>query len=111
MPEITLATLTLGLIWFIVFLFSTTFHEAGHALVARWGGDPTASGQITLNPLPHIEREKFGMVVVPILSYLLSGGMMGWASAPYDAFWAAQHPRRAALMSRSYFSQGLTHSL
>jgi Zn-dependent protease len=99
MPEITIDTLTLGLIWFVVFLFSTTCHEAGHALVARFGGDPTASGQITLNPLPHVEREKFGMVVVPILSYFLSGWMMGWASAPYDPNWAYRHPHRAARMA------------
>lgn len=25
--------------------------------------------------------------------------MMGWASAPYDPFWAQRHPRRAAWMS------------
>ena len=84
MPELTVDTLTLGLIWFVVFLFSTTCHEGAHALVAKLGGDPTASGQVTLNPIPHIQREKFGMVVMPILSYLLGGYMMGWASAPYD---------------------------
>ncbi len=39
------------------------------------------------------------MLVVPILSYLLGGWMVGWASAPYDPFWQARHPRRAAWMS------------
>jgi hypothetical protein len=24
---------------------------------------------------------------------------MGWASAPYDPYWAARHPKRAALMA------------
>jgi Zn-dependent protease len=99
MPELTVDTLTLGLIWFVVFLFSTTCHEGAHALVAKLGGDPTASGQVTLNPLPHIKREKFGMVVMPILSYLLGGYMMGWASAPYDPVWAYRHPHRAARMA------------
>jgi Zn-dependent protease len=39
------------------------------------------------------------MVVVPILSFLLGGWMVGWASAPYNRQWAIQYPRRAALMS------------
>jgi Zn-dependent protease len=99
MPELTVEFLTLGVIWFVVFLFSTTCHEGAHALVAKLGGDPTASGQVTLNPIPHIQREKFGMVIMPILSYLLGGYMMGWASAPYDPVWAYRHPHRAARMA------------
>lgn len=99
--ELTPEFLTIGLIWYIVFLFSTTCHEASHALVAKIGGDLTAfhGGQVTLNPAPHISREPFGMVLMPILSYLLGGGMIGWASAPYDPFWQQRYPRRAALMS------------
>ena len=99
--ELTPEFLTLGLIWYIVFLFSTTCHEASHALVAKIGGDLTAfhGGQVTLNPAPHISREPFGMVLMPVLSYLLGGGMLGWASAPYDPFWQQRYPRRAALMS------------
>lgn len=71
--------LILGFIWYIVFLFSTTCHEGAHALAAKIGGDPTAfhGGQVTLNPLPHIKREPFGTVVVPILSYLLAHWMIG----------------------------------
>ena len=90
-----------GVIWFVVFLFSDTCHEAAHALAAKWGGDLTAyhGGQVSLDPLPHIRREPFGMVVVPILSYIFSGWMMGWASAPYDPLWAQRHPRRAAWMA------------
>jgi Zn-dependent protease len=93
--------LTLGLIWYIVFLFSTTCHEGAHALAAKIGGDPTASqgGQVSLNPLPHILREPIGTVVVPVLSYLLAGWMIGWASAPYDPAWQARYPRRAAWMA------------
>ncbi|MGH9319647.1 MAG: site-2 protease family protein [Vicinamibacteria bacterium] len=99
MPEVTIDTVTLGLIWFVVFLFSTTCHEGAHALVAKLGGDPTASGQVTLNPLPHIQREPFGMVLMPILSYFTVGYVMGWASAPYDPSWAYRHPHRAARMA------------
>lgn len=90
-----------GLIWFVVFLFSTTVHEAMHAFVAWKGGDPTAyhGGQVTLSPLPHIRREPIGMLVVPLITALTQGWVMGWASAPYDPHWAARHPRRAALMA------------
>jgi hypothetical protein len=63
--------LVFGFIWYVVFLFSTTCHEASHALVAKLGGDDTAerTGQVTLNPMPHIRREPWGMVVIPILSF------------------------------------------
>ena len=88
-------------IWYLVFIFSTTCHEAAHAFVARRGGDDTAyaHGHVTLDPLPHIRREPFGMVIVPILSFFQLGWMMGWASVPYDAQWGARYPKRHALMS------------
>ena len=92
--------LTFGLAWYVVFLISLTAHEAAHALAALRLGDRTAyhGGQVTLDPVPHIRREPFGMVVVPIISYLLGGWMMGWASCPYDPLWAGRYPKRAALM-------------
>ena len=90
-----------GLLWYAVFLFSLAFHEAAHAFVALRMGDRTAyeGGQVTLNPVPHIRREPFGTVIVPILSYALGGWMIGWASTPYDPRWANQYPRRSALMA------------
>lgn len=93
--------LALGVIWYLVFLLSTTCHEAAHALVAKIGGDTTAAegGQVTLNPIPHIIRSPFGMVVVPILSFLVGGWMIGWASAPFDPNWQRQYPRRSAWMA------------
>jgi Zn-dependent protease len=93
--------LALGAIWYLVFLFSTTCHEAAHALVAKLGGDTTAAegGQVTLNPIPHIRRSPFGMVVVPILSFLVGGWMIGWASAPFNPEWQRQYPRRSAWMA------------
>jgi Zn-dependent protease len=101
MNPLTPELLTLGALEYIVFLLSTSFHEASHGFVAKLGGDPTAfhGGQVTLNPLPHIRREPFGMVVVPLLGILTGGGIIGWASAPYDPVWQLRHPRRAALMS------------
>lgn len=101
MNDISPEKLVIGFISYVVFLFSTSCHEAAHSLVAKLGGDSTAAlgGQVTLNPIPHIRRSPFGMVVFPIVSFLLSGGMIGWASAPYDPLWERRHPRRAAYMA------------
>ncbi|KPK14586.1 MAG: hypothetical protein AMJ62_12835 [Myxococcales bacterium SG8_38] len=88
-------------LWLAAFLLSLTCHEAAHALAGKLGGDTTAASQVTLDPMPHIKREPFGALVVPILSFFLQGGgwMIGWASAPYDPTWASRHPRRAAGMA------------
>lgn len=90
-----------GLLWYVAFLFSTTLHEASHAFAAFRLGDRTAyeGGQLTLNPIPHIRREPFGTVVVPVVSFLLGGWMIGWASVPYDPQWAYDNPRSSAKMS------------
>lgn len=90
-----------GLVWYLVFLFSTCFHEAAHAWTAHRLGDDTAyrGGQVTLDPTPHIRREPFGMVLVPLLSYFFGGWMIGWASAPYDPQWAWRYPKRSGLMA------------
>ncbi len=92
-----------GLIWYFVFVYSTVFHEAAHAWTALRLGDDTAyrGGQVSLDPIPHIKREPFGLVLVPILSWFLNGGswMLGWASAPYDPTWARRFPRRSAWMA------------
>lgn len=90
-------------LWYAAFLLSLTCHEAAHAWAARRGGDDTAylAGQVTLNPLPHVQREPIGTILVPLLTYFLGSHhwMMGWASAPYDPHWEARHPHRAAAMS------------
>jgi len=90
-----------GLVWYVVFLFSTSLHEAAHAWAAQRGGDPTAylAGQVSLDPRPHIRREPFGMVLLPLFTAITSGWPIGYASAPFDPIWAAHHPRRAAWMS------------
>jgi Zn-dependent protease len=95
------ADLVSGFIFYLVFLFSTTLHEAGHAWAAKVGGDLTAyhGGQVSLDPRPHIQREPFGMVILPLISTLVSGWPFGFASAPYDPRWAMRYPRRAAWMA------------
>jgi Zn-dependent protease len=90
-----------GLVYYVVFLFSTTVHEAAHAWAAQRGGDLTAyhGGQVSLSPVPHIRREPLGMVLLPLVSVALTGWPFGFASAPYDPQWAMKYPKRAAWMS------------
>jgi Zn-dependent protease len=96
MPDIADA-----IIYYIVFLFSTTLHEAAHAWAAARGGDLTAyhGGQVSLSPIPHIRREPIGMVVLPLISVIATGWPFGYASAPYDRSWARRYPKRAGLMA------------
>lgn len=102
--------IALAPMWYIIFLLSLTCHEASHALAAKLGGDTTAfeSGQVTLNPIPHMRREPFGTILFPLLTYAMSGWMMGWASAPFDPRWAQRHPRRAAWMALAGPAANLT---
>ncbi len=90
-----------GLTFYVVFLLSTTLHEAAHAWAAKLGGDLTAyhGGQVSLDPLPHIRREPFGMVILPLLTALTMGFPIGFASAPYDPAWAQKYPKRSAWMA------------
>lgn len=101
MEAITPQMLALGAVWYVVFLLAITCHEGAHAWAAKLGGDLTAfhAGQVSLSPLPHIRREPFGTVLVPLASYFLSNWMIGWASAPYDPYWAQRYPRRAGWMA------------
>jgi Zn-dependent protease len=90
-----------AIVWYLVFVVSTTAHEASHALAAYVGGDRTAylGGQVSLNPLPHMKREPFGMVIMPLLGVFSYGWPIGWASTPYDPRWEQRYPRRAAWMA------------
>jgi len=91
----------IGLVWYVVFVFSTSCHEAAHAFAAMKLGDYTGynNGQVTLHPFAHIRQSPVGMVVVPIISFVLGGWMFGWASCPYDPEWARLYPKRETVMS------------
>jgi Zn-dependent protease len=101
MPNLSPDVLVMAFLWYVVFLFSTTCHEASHALAAKIGGDETAAlgGQVSLNPVPHIRRSPWGMVIIPLAAFLFWHSMIGWASAPYDPNWERRYPRRAAWMA------------
>jgi Zn-dependent protease len=88
-------------VWYLVFVFSTTCHEAAHAWAAHKGGDPTAyaDGHVSLDPLPHIRRSPGGMVIIPILSFFFYDWMVGWASVPLNPEWARRYPGRSSLMA------------
>jgi len=74
------------IIFFPVFLFSLSFHEAAHAWSANRLGDPTAKtmGRLTLNPLAHIDW--IGTVLFPLMMFLMPGLLLfGWAKpVPVD---------------------------
>jgi Zn-dependent protease len=86
---------------YFMFVFSTTCHEAAHAFVAHQGGDDTAysEGHVTLDPMPHIARSPWGMVLAPIFGIYYMGYPLGWASVPYDPHWGKRFPLRQAFMS------------
>lgn len=90
-----------ALVLYIAFIFAATCHEASHAWAAKRGGDLTAyaAGQVSLDPLPHIRREPFGMVILPLIGLFWIGWPLGFASAPYDPTWAQRFPRRAGWMA------------
>ena len=72
-----------------ILIFSSILHEIMHGYVAYRLGDPTAKllGRITLNPKSHIDP--FMTVLMPLLTYLGSGGTFIFGGAkpvPVDPF-------------------------
>lgn len=102
-----------SILTFFVFLFSTAAHEAAHAITAKKFGDRTAAdaGLATLDPTPHIRREPLGMLLLPLSMLLTTGSLIGWGSAPYSPFWAANNPRPKALMALAGPMANLTIAL
>ena len=92
MPSLTLIQKIA--IFVLPVLFAITLHEAAHGWMAKKLGDRTAEmlGRVTLNPLKHIDP--IGTIVVPLVVYLLSGFVFGWAK-PVPVNWNnLNNPRR-----------------
>ena len=75
-------------------LFAITVHEAAHGWMASRHGDQTARmlGRVTLNPLKHIDP--VGTVLVPLLMYLFTGFLFGWAKPVPVTFRNLDRPKR-----------------
>ena len=67
MSDLSPNLLMLGFIWYVVFLFSTTCHEASHALAAKIGGDSTAA----------LGGHRYGRVLTVASGEQLTGRIMG----------------------------------
>src|SRR5579862_7745461 len=80
--------------WILPIIFAVTFHEAAHGFVAYRFGDDTAAraGRMTLNPLSHVDP--FGTVLLPVLLYVASGFLFGYAKPVPVNFARLRHPRR-----------------
>jgi Zn-dependent protease len=86
LSEITPDRIALGITYYVVLLFSLSFHEAAHAWMARRLGDDTAErdGRISLNPIVHIDP--IGTVLMPLIQFFASGiPLLAWARpTPYE---------------------------
>jgi len=73
-----------GLMMYFCLLFSLCVHEAAHAAMSNWCGDPSARllGRMTLDPRKHIDP--LGTVILPL--------MMIFTGVPYLFGWAKPVP-------------------
>ncbi len=76
-----------AILYIIVLIFSVIIHELAHGYMADYFGDPTArlEGRLTLNPINHIDP--FGSIILPLLTYMSGGFVIGWAKpVPYNPY-------------------------
>jgi Zn-dependent protease len=75
-------------------LFALTMHDAAQAFVARRLGDNTAhaAGRTTLNPLAHIDP--IGTIVIPVVMYLMTSFVFGYAKPLPLNYGQMRHPKR-----------------
>jgi Zn-dependent protease len=81
----------------LVLVLAMTFHEVGHAYVARWFGDDTAfeAGRISFNPLRHIDP--LGSVLLPLICLMTGGFLFGWAKPVPINVGRMRNPHRAII--------------
>jgi len=75
-------------------LFAITLHEAAHAYAAKYFGDNTAysQGRMSLNPLVHIDI--WGTIVIPVLMFLFTPFVFGYAKPVPVEFGRLRNPKR-----------------
>ncbi|WP_137173248.1 site-2 protease family protein [Massilia sp. HP4] len=75
-------------------LFAITLHEAAHAYAAKFFGDNTAysQGRMSLNPLVHVDL--WGTIVIPIMMYLFTPFVFGYAKPVPVEFGRLRNPKR-----------------
>lgn len=76
---------SIQIITILVLILSIVLHEVSHGYMALFFGDPTAkiAGRLTPNPLKHLDL--IGSFLVPVIFFLSSGGVAGWAKpVPYN---------------------------
>lgn len=70
-----------------ILILSVVVHEVAHGYAAQSLGDPTAklAGRLTLNPVSHLDI--LGSFIVPALTFMLGGFIIGWAKpVPYNPY-------------------------
>ncbi len=70
-----------------ILVFSVIIHEVSHGYAAYLEGDNTAlyAGRLTLNPLKHLEW--FGSFILPLITLLTGGFVIGWAKpVPFNPY-------------------------
>lgn len=82
----------------IILIFSVSFHELSHGWTAYKLGDRTAKlmGRLTLNPLAHIDI--IGTLLLPVLMFLLTGFVFGYAKPVPINFFALRNPKRDMML-------------
>lgn len=75
-------------------LFAITVRESAHAYAAKYFGDNTAfsQGRMSLNPLVHIDL--LGTIVIPILTYIFTPFVFGYAKPVPVDFSRLRNPKR-----------------
>lgn len=84
-------------LWLVPFIFSLSFHEFSHAWVANYFGDNTAKfmGRVSMNPGVHIDP--IGTILFPIIGFLTSFPLIGWAKPVMVNERNFKHPHREAM--------------
>lgn len=85
-------------LFYPLFLFSLSFHEAAHGWMAHKLGDDTAKamGRVTLSPFPHMDI--IGTVLLPIMGILTGAPVIGWGRpVPVNPYNLKGDMRRSSL--------------